>query len=192
MSDTQSPRRGRACICAPLQFRRLLRGGCFGRERTTHLSLKTLGHLTGAPFLPRPYRARSVADRTRTIDPIADSRREPDREALKGTVQANCLSAARLECLSPHGLIPTHEAKSGNANPTGPPDEDSPFLPSRERRREEWLGFGEYIGLQMPIVAVPCFRTGGGLDGHPAFFREVGKERIMVHSRLHAAGGRFG
>src|SRR2546430_10963059 len=30
-----SPRRGRACICAPLQFRRLLRGGCFGRERTT-------------------------------------------------------------------------------------------------------------------------------------------------------------
>jgi hypothetical protein len=25
----------------------------------------------------------------------------------------------------------------------------------------------------MPIVSVPCFRTGGGLDGHPAFFRSL-------------------
>jgi len=25
----------------------------------------------------------------------------------------------------------------------------------------------------MPIVAVPCFRTGGGLDEHPAFFRSL-------------------
>ena len=25
----------------------------------------------------------------------------------------------------------------------------------------------------MPIVTVPCFRTGGGLDGHPAFFRSL-------------------
>lgn len=31
----------------------------------------------------------------------------------------------------------------------------------------------EYTGLKMPIVAVPCFRTGGGLDGHPAFFRSL-------------------
>lgn len=31
----------------------------------------------------------------------------------------------------------------------------------------------EYMGLHMPIVAVPCFRTGGGLDGHPAFFRSL-------------------
>lgn len=31
----------------------------------------------------------------------------------------------------------------------------------------------EYVGLHMPIVAVPCFRTGGGLDGHPAFFRSL-------------------
>ena len=31
----------------------------------------------------------------------------------------------------------------------------------------------EYAGLHMPIVAVPCFRTGGGLDGHPAFFRSL-------------------
>lgn len=31
----------------------------------------------------------------------------------------------------------------------------------------------EYTGLKMPIVAVPCFRTGGGLDGHPAFFRSI-------------------
>ncbi len=31
----------------------------------------------------------------------------------------------------------------------------------------------EYTGLHMPIVAVPCFRTGGGLDAHPAFFRSI-------------------
>src|SRR5438477_3825957 len=31
----------------------------------------------------------------------------------------------------------------------------------------------EYTGLKMPIVSVPCFRTGGGLDGHPAFFRSL-------------------
>ena len=31
----------------------------------------------------------------------------------------------------------------------------------------------EYTGLKMPIVTVPCFRTGGGLDGHPAFFHSL-------------------
>ena len=31
----------------------------------------------------------------------------------------------------------------------------------------------EYMGLRYPIVAIPCFRTGGGLDGHPAFFRSL-------------------
>src|SRR5579875_2137450 len=31
----------------------------------------------------------------------------------------------------------------------------------------------EYTGLHMPIIAVPCFRTGGGLDGHPAFFKSL-------------------
>jgi len=31
----------------------------------------------------------------------------------------------------------------------------------------------EYTGLRMPIVAVPCFRTGGGLDMNPAFKRSV-------------------
>jgi hypothetical protein len=31
----------------------------------------------------------------------------------------------------------------------------------------------EYTGLKIPIVTVPCFRTGGGLDGHPAFFRSL-------------------
>ena len=31
----------------------------------------------------------------------------------------------------------------------------------------------EYTGLKMPIVAVPCFRTGGGLDTHPAFLRSI-------------------
>src|SRR6266702_830181 len=30
----------------------------------------------------------------------------------------------------------------------------------------------EYTGLKMPIVAIPCFRT-GVLDGHPAFFRSL-------------------
>lgn len=29
----------------------------------------------------------------------------------------------------------------------------------------------EYTGLKMPVVAVPCLRTGGGLDTHPAFLR---------------------
>ena len=27
----------------------------------------------------------------------------------------------------------------------------------------------EYTGLKMPIVAIPCFKTGGGLDTNPAF-----------------------
>lgn len=31
----------------------------------------------------------------------------------------------------------------------------------------------EYTGLKMPIVAVPCFHIGGGLDGHPAFFKSL-------------------
>lgn len=31
----------------------------------------------------------------------------------------------------------------------------------------------EYTGLKKPIVAVPCFKTGGGLDTNPAFKRSV-------------------
>ena len=31
----------------------------------------------------------------------------------------------------------------------------------------------EYSGLKQPIVAVPCFKTGGGLDTNPAFVRSV-------------------
>ena len=31
----------------------------------------------------------------------------------------------------------------------------------------------EYMGLGYPIIAVPCFRTGGGLDTHPAFFKSM-------------------
>lgn len=31
----------------------------------------------------------------------------------------------------------------------------------------------EYTGLRMPIIAVPCFMTGGGLDTNPAFKRSV-------------------
>ena len=31
----------------------------------------------------------------------------------------------------------------------------------------------EYTGLKKPIVAVPCFMTGGGLDTNPAFLRSL-------------------
>jgi hypothetical protein len=31
----------------------------------------------------------------------------------------------------------------------------------------------EYTGLKRPIVAVPCFMTGGGLDTNPAFLRSI-------------------
>lgn len=31
----------------------------------------------------------------------------------------------------------------------------------------------EYTGRKMPIVAIPCFKTGGGLDTNPAFLRSV-------------------
>ena len=31
----------------------------------------------------------------------------------------------------------------------------------------------EYTGLKRPIVAIPCFMTGGGLDTNPAFRRSV-------------------
>lgn len=31
----------------------------------------------------------------------------------------------------------------------------------------------EYTGLKKPIIAVPCFKTGGGLDNNPAFPRSV-------------------
>jgi hypothetical protein len=31
----------------------------------------------------------------------------------------------------------------------------------------------EYTGRKKPIIAVPCFKTGGGLDTNPAFSRSV-------------------
>ncbi len=31
----------------------------------------------------------------------------------------------------------------------------------------------EYLGLKMPIVAVPCVLTNSGLDSHPAFLRSI-------------------
>lgn len=31
----------------------------------------------------------------------------------------------------------------------------------------------EYTGLRKPVIAVPCFKTGGGLDTNPAFLRSV-------------------
>lgn len=40
----------------------------------------------------------------------------------------------------------------------------------------------EYTGLKMPIVAVPCFMTGGGLDTNPAFLRSV---RMLRRSGVH-------
>jgi phosphopantothenoylcysteine synthetase/decarboxylase len=33
----------------------------------------------------------------------------------------------------------------------------------------------EYLGLGLPIVAVPCLRTGSGLDTHPAFLENIRK-----------------
>lgn len=33
----------------------------------------------------------------------------------------------------------------------------------------------EYLGLGLPIVAVPCLRRGSGLDTHPAFLESVCK-----------------
>jgi len=35
----------------------------------------------------------------------------------------------------------------------------------------------EYTGRHKPIIAVPCVRTGGGLDAHPAFLRSIGMLR---------------
>ena len=40
----------------------------------------------------------------------------------------------------------------------------------------------EYTGLRMPIVAVPCFKTGGGLDTHLAFKRSL---RMLRGSGVH-------
>ncbi|GCE27560.1 hypothetical protein KDA_30440 [Dictyobacter alpinus] len=40
----------------------------------------------------------------------------------------------------------------------------------------------EYTGLNRPIVAVPCFRTGGGLDTNPAFKRSV---RLLRKYKVH-------
>jgi phosphopantothenoylcysteine synthetase/decarboxylase len=35
----------------------------------------------------------------------------------------------------------------------------------------------EYMGLKMPIVAVPCVLTNSGLDAHPAFPRSIAQLR---------------
>ncbi len=35
----------------------------------------------------------------------------------------------------------------------------------------------EYIGLKMPIVAIPCVLTASGLDSHPAFARSIAQLR---------------
>lgn len=40
----------------------------------------------------------------------------------------------------------------------------------------------EYTGLKLPIVAVPCFKTGGGLDTNPAFPRSV---RFLRRAGVH-------
>jgi phosphopantothenoylcysteine synthetase/decarboxylase len=31
----------------------------------------------------------------------------------------------------------------------------------------------EYMGLKMPVLAIPCVLTGSGLDSHPAFSRSI-------------------
>jgi phosphopantothenoylcysteine synthetase/decarboxylase len=40
----------------------------------------------------------------------------------------------------------------------------------------------EYTGLRKPIVAVPCFKTGGGLDTNPAFTRSI---RLLRRAGVH-------
>jgi flavoprotein len=40
----------------------------------------------------------------------------------------------------------------------------------------------EYRGLKKPIIAVPCFKTGGGLDTHPAFLRSL---RLLRRYGVH-------
>lgn len=40
----------------------------------------------------------------------------------------------------------------------------------------------ELTGLKLPIVAVPSFRTGGGLDTHPAFKRSI---RMLRRCGVH-------
>ncbi|GLV59812.1 hypothetical protein KDH_66360 [Dictyobacter sp. S3.2.2.5] len=40
----------------------------------------------------------------------------------------------------------------------------------------------EYTGLNKPIVAVPCFKTGGGLDTNPAFKRSL---RLLRKYKIH-------
>src|SRR5260370_25734927 len=68
---------------------------------------------------------------------------EPDRSVGKEPVGEPSLSSEE-ECLSLHDSILSHEEKSGNGDPTTQaPDNDSAFLPSRKRRREQCLGFGE-------------------------------------------------
>lgn len=44
----------------------------------------------------------------------------------------------------------------------------------------------EYTGLKKPIIAIPMFSTGGGLDTHPAFHRSVQLlEEYGVHVLYH-------
>lgn len=43
-----------------------------------------------------------------------------------------------------------------------------------------WLN--HYTGLRKPIVAVPCFRTGSGLDTHPALARNL---RLLRRYGIH-------
>lgn len=40
----------------------------------------------------------------------------------------------------------------------------------------------EYTGLKLPVIAVPCFKTGGGLDTNPAFLRSV---RFLRRAGVH-------
>lgn len=43
-----------------------------------------------------------------------------------------------------------------------------------------WLN--HYTGLRKPVVAVPCFRTGSGLDTHPALPRNL---RLLRRYGIH-------
>src|SRR5258708_24643134 len=66
---------------------------------------------------------------------------EPDRSVGKVPVGEPSLSG-EPECLSLHSTILAQEEKSGNGTPaTQPPEKDSAFLPSHERRRASCLDF---------------------------------------------------
>ena len=91
------------------------------------------------------------------------------------------VDVALLECLSHH---PVRSQYKRPDDPDALPKADALVVfPATFNTINKWalgisdtLALGllcELTGLQLPIVAVPSFRTGGGLDLHPAFPRSI-------------------